>query len=46
VQKYLGEKRDRCMIALQEYDLEIKFAKIVKGKGLCKYATKYKNLYE
>jgi 23S rRNA maturation-related 3'-5' exoribonuclease YhaM len=33
VQKYLGEKRAHWMTALQEYDMEIKPANIVKGKG-------------
>jgi len=36
VQKYLGEKRVNWITTLEEYDLEIKLAKIVKGKGLCK----------
>ena len=35
VQKELGEKRAHWMNALQEYDLEIKPAKIVRGQGLC-----------
>jgi len=38
VKKYLGEKRVNWITTLQEYDLEIKPAKIVKGKGLCKLA--------
>ena len=35
VQKDLGEKRAHWMIVLQEYDLEINLANIVKGQGLC-----------
>ena len=34
VQKDLGEKRPHWMMALQEYDLEIKHVKIVKGQCL------------
>ena len=36
VQKDLGEKRANWVTALQEYDLEIKPSKIVRGQGLCK----------
>jgi hypothetical protein len=36
VQKELGEKRAHWMTSLQEYDLEIKPAQIVRGQGLCK----------
>jgi hypothetical protein len=39
VQKDLGEKRANWITSLQEYDLEIKPTKIVKGKGLCKLAA-------
>ena len=35
IQKELGEKRAHWMTALQEYDLDIKPGKIVKGQGLC-----------
>jgi len=35
-QKDLGEKRAKWVTALQEYDLEIKPSKIVRGQGLCK----------
>ena len=35
VQKEFREKRDHWMTALQEYDLEIKPTKIVRGQGLC-----------
>jgi len=36
VQKDLGEKRKNWMTSLQEYDLEIVLAQIVRGHGLCK----------
>jgi hypothetical protein len=36
VQKELGEKRENWMTSLQEYDLEIVPAQIVRGQGLCK----------
>ena len=36
LQKDLGEKRAPWMTALQEYDLEIKPSRVVKGQGLCK----------
>ena len=39
VQKDLGEKRAHWVTALQEYDLEIKPLKIVRGQGLCKLAA-------
>jgi hypothetical protein len=34
VQKDLVEKRENWITTLQEYDLKIKPAKIIKGKGL------------
>jgi hypothetical protein len=36
VQKELGEKRENWMTSLQEYDLKIVPAQIVRGQGLCK----------
>eukprot|EP00253_Pinus_taeda_P019572 PITA_19572 len=36
VQKDVGEKRANWVTALQEYDVEIKRASIVKGQGFCK----------
>jgi hypothetical protein len=36
VQKELGEKRANWMTSLQEYDLKITPAQIVRGQGLCK----------
>jgi hypothetical protein len=36
VQKELGEKRANWMTSLQEYDLEITPAQIVRDQGLCK----------
>ena len=42
VQKELGEKRAHWMTTLEEYDLEIKPAKIVKGQVLCQLITPIK----
>ena len=39
VQKELREKRAHWMATLQEYDLENKPAKIVKGQGLCQLSS-------
>jgi hypothetical protein len=36
VEKEMGEKRENWMTPLQEYDLEITHAQIVRGQGLCK----------
>ena len=36
IQKELGDQRGNWLTTLQEYDLEIKPAKLVKGQGLCK----------
>ena len=36
VQKELGERRGNWVTTLQEYDLKLKLASIVKGQGLCK----------
>ena len=37
--KELGEKRAHWIIALKEYDLDIKLSKMVKGQGLCLLAA-------
>ena len=36
IQKEPGDRRGNWLTTLQEYDLEIKPAKLVKGQGLCK----------
>jgi hypothetical protein len=36
VKKELGEKRENWVTSLQEYDIEITLAQIVRGQGLCK----------
>eukprot|EP00253_Pinus_taeda_P028659 PITA_28659 len=36
IQRELGEKRENWVTALQEYDLEIKPTKIVRGQGFCR----------
>ena len=35
IQKEMGERRGNWITAPQEYDLEIKSTKIVRGQGLC-----------
>jgi hypothetical protein len=39
VQKELCEKRENWVTSLQEYDIEITPAQIVRGQGLCKLVT-------
>ena len=39
IQWEVGEKRANWVTALQEYDVEIHPAKIVKGQGLCRMLT-------
>lgn len=39
IQRELGEKRPNWVTALQEYDVEIWLAKIVRGQGFCKMLT-------
>jgi hypothetical protein len=36
----MGERRGNWMAVVQEFDLDIKPARLVKGKGLCKLAAK------
>jgi hypothetical protein len=36
VQKEMGERRENWMTSIQEYDLKIVTAQIVRGQGLCK----------
>jgi hypothetical protein len=33
----MGERRGDWMEVVQEFNLDIKHAKLVKGKGLCKF---------
>jgi hypothetical protein len=35
----MGERRGKWMVVVQEFDLDIKPTKLVKGKGLCKLAA-------
>ena len=44
IQKELGDRRGNWLITLQEYDLEIKLAKLVKGQGLCKLMVEAQDL--
>ena len=39
IQKELGDRRGNWLATLQEYDLEIKPAKLMKDQGLCKLAV-------
>ena len=36
IQRKVGEKRAYCVTTLQEYDVEIRTAKIFRGQGFCK----------
>jgi hypothetical protein len=38
-QQEMGERRGNWMAVVQEFDLDIKPAKLVKGQGLCKLAA-------
>ena len=40
IKKELGDRRGNLITTLQEYELEIKPPKLVKGQGLCKLAVK------
>eukprot|EP00253_Pinus_taeda_P026282 PITA_26282 len=46
IQKELGEKRENWVTALQEYDIEIKPAKIVKDQGFCRLLAGASNIPE
>ena len=39
IQKEPADRRGNWLILLQEYDLEIKPARLVKGQGLCTFAA-------
>jgi hypothetical protein len=43
-QQEMGERRGNWMSFIQEFDLEIKPTKIVRGQGLCKLATESQDL--
>jgi hypothetical protein len=43
-QHEMGERRGNWMEVIQEFDLDIKPAKIVKGKGLCKLVVEAQDL--
>eukprot|EP00253_Pinus_taeda_P009085 PITA_09085 len=45
-QRELGEKRANWVTTLQEYDLEIKPAKIVRGQGFCRLLAGTSNIPE
>jgi hypothetical protein len=45
-QQEMGERRGNWMVVIQEFDLEIKPTRIVKGQGLCKLAAESQDLIE
>ncbi len=46
MQRKVGEKRANWVIALQEYDIDIKPVKIVRGKGFCRLLAGASNIPE
>ena len=44
IQKEPGDRRGNWLTTFQEYDLEIKLAKLVKGQGLCKIVAEAQDL--
>jgi hypothetical protein len=42
----MGESRGNWMTVIQEFDLDIKLAKIIRGQGLCKLVAKSQDLAE
>eukprot|EP00253_Pinus_taeda_P031222 PITA_31222 len=46
IQRELGEKRANWVTTLQEYELEIKPAKIVRGQGFCRLLAGASNIQE
>eukprot|EP00253_Pinus_taeda_P029459 PITA_29459 len=46
IQRELGEKRANWVTALQEYDIEIKPTKIVRGQGFCRLLAGASNIPE
>ena len=46
IQKETGDRQGNWLTSLQEYDLEIKPTKLVKGQGLCKLVVEALDLQE
>jgi len=46
VQRELGEKMENWVMALQEYDLNIKLANIIKGQGFCRLLAGASNIQD
>ena len=44
IQRDVGEKRENWVTTLQEYDIEIRLAKIIKGQGFCRMLAGASNL--
>lgn len=42
----MGERRENLMVVIQEFDLDIKPTKIVRGKGLCKLVMESQDLID
>jgi len=40
----LGEKRENWVTSLQEYDIEMRLAKIVRGQGFYRFLTGASNI--
>jgi hypothetical protein len=45
-QQEMGERRGNWMVVIQEFDLDIKPTKIVRGQGLCKLVAESQDLIE
>jgi hypothetical protein len=45
-QQEMGERRGNWMVVIQEFDLDIKPTKIVRGQGLCKLAAESQDLID
>ena len=46
IQREVGEKRANWVTSLQEYDVDIKPAKIVRGQGFCRLLAGAHNIPE
>ena len=46
IQREVGEKRANWVTTLQEYDIDIKPAKIVRGQGFCRLLAGAHNIPE
>ena len=44
IQKEMGEKREKWATAMQEYDIEIRPTKIIRGKGIYRLLSRASNI--